>query len=247
MITIGVAGHIDHGKSSIVKRLTGTDPDRLPEEKLRGMTIDLGFAHWMGPAHGMSPANGNSQSHSNNNSVEPLVAFVDVPGHERFVRNMIAGAGGIEGVILVVAADDGWMPQSQEHFDIVRLLGVKKGFVVLSKIDLVEPDWIETVVDDIKTQVSGSFLDGAPVIPVSSTTGHGFDKLENELLLLAKKNLSQADLGKPRLFIDRSFDISGMGKVVTGTLRGGAFEVGQKIFIHPSGAEGKIRTLQRHG
>src|SRR5512135_420826 len=152
MIVIGTAGHIDHGKSAIVKRLTGTDPDRLPEEQARGMTIDLGFAFYQ-------------------TAQNETIAFVDVPGHERFVKNMIAGAGGIDAVILVVAADDGWMPQSEEHFQIVKLLGVKHGLVVINKIDLATPEWLAMIETDIHEKVKDSFLGASPIFRVSAQTG----------------------------------------------------------------------------
>jgi len=157
MFVLGTAGHIDHGKSSLIRAMTGIDPDRLPEEKERGMTIDLGFA-WLNLPDG------------------ERVGFVDVPGHERFVRNMVAGAGGVNAAMLVVAADDGWMPQTQEHFDILRLLDVKYGLVAITKIDLVERDWLDLVIADVAAKVAGSFLEGAPIIPVSSTTGEGVEK-----------------------------------------------------------------------
>ncbi len=241
MITIGLAGHIDHGKSSLVRRLTGVDPDRLPEEKARGMTIDLGFAHWT----------------PDGESGATEVSFVDVPGHERFVRNMIAGAGGIEAVMLVVAADDGWMPQSQEHFDIIRLLDIRKGLIVINKTDLAESDWLSEVIDDVRQHVAGSFLESAPIIPVSSTTGEGFPELEQCLKELSREFESQQperqdtiashhDIGKPRLTIDRSFKLPGIGGIVTGSARSGAFAVGDEIVIAPEGAAGKIRTLHRH-
>lgn len=224
MIVIGTAGHIDHGKSAIVRRLTGTDPDRLPEEKARGMTIDLGFAFYNTPAG------------------EDL-AFVDVPGHERFVKNMIAGAGGIDSVMLVVAADDGWMPQSQEHFQIVRLLDLKSGAVVINKIDLVEKDWLTLLREEIREKVSDSFLENAPVFEVSAQTGEGFDKLLEYLNELPTKIRSRADLRKARLYIDRIFIQPGIGGVVTGTLRGGVLTVGQPVTVWPGAASGKIRTL----
>lgn len=236
MITIGLAGHIDHGKSALVKRLTGVDPDRLPEERERGMTIDLGFAHF-------SPHN---SADSGTESGASDISFIDVPGHERFVRNMIAGAGGIEAALLVVAADDGWMPQSQEHFDIMCLLGLQHGLIVVTKIDLVEVDWVETIIDDIKSRVSGSFLESAPLVPVSSTTGAGYDELEKRLLELSASHSAHHDIGKPRLFADRSFVMAGMGGVVTGSMRGGPFSAGQEVIVYPSRARGKIRTLQRH-
>ncbi len=228
MIIIGTAGHIDHGKSSIVKRLTGTDPDRLPEEKARGMTIDLGFAFRNTPS-------GDS------------IAFVDVPGHERFVKNMIAGAGGIDVVMLVVAADDGWMPQSEEHFQVVRLLGVTQGVIVLNKIDLVEQDWLELLEQEIHEKVTGSFLADAPIFKVSAQTGEGFDKLGNYLDSLIGTVSVRKDIGKPRLYIDRSFIRQGIGGIVTGTLRGGSLQVSQPVTVWPAQVTGKIRSLQSNG
>jgi selenocysteine-specific elongation factor len=227
MIVIGTAGHIDHGKSAVVRRLTGTDPDRLPEEKKRGLTIDLGFAFMK--AHGGEE-----------------LAFVDVPGHERFVRNMIAGAGGIDAVMLVVAADDGWMPQSQEHFQIIRLLGVKYGFIVINKIDLVEKDWLDLLEDDVRTKVTHSVLQGAPIFRVSAETGEGFDSLKAYLDELPARIQTRKDYGKARLYIDRSFIRPGMGGVVTGTLKGGSLSVGQSVLVWPARKTAKIRTLQSH-
>lgn len=224
MIVIGTAGHIDHGKSAIVKRLTNTDPDRLPEEQARGMTIDLGFAFF--------ESDGGEE-----------IALVDVPGHERFVKNMIAGAGGIDSVMLVVAADDGWMPQSQEHFQIVRLLGIESGFIVINKIDLADDEWIELLEQDIIDRTSGSFLEGVPVFRVSSTTGEGFDELRSYLNSLPQALCSRSDIGKARLCIDRTFVRPGIGGVVTGTLRGGCLRPGQVVSIWPSGSNCKIRTL----
>lgn len=228
MIIVGTAGHIDHGKSAIVKRLTGTDPDRLPEEKARGMTIDLGFAFY-------------------HTSPDEQIALVDVPGHERFVKNMIAGAGGIDAVMLVVAADDGWMPQSEEHFQITRLLGVRHGFVVINKIDLAEPDWLELLEQDVIDKVAGSFLDGAPVFKVSAQTGEGFTELADYLSSLPSIVAARKDIGKARLAIDRSFIRPGIGRVVTGTLRGGGFKVGQTVAVWPGMITGKVRTLQSNG
>jgi selenocysteine-specific elongation factor len=228
MIVVGTAGHIDHGKSAIVKRLTGTDPDRLPEEKARGMTIDLGFAFY--------DAAENNQ-----------IALIDVPGHERFVKNMIAGAFGVDAVMLVVAADDGWMPQSEEHFQITRLLGVRHGLVVLNKIDLVEADWLDLLESELRSKLAGSFLQDAPIIRVSAETGAGFDRLAQYLRDLASRLESRRDIGKARLAVDRSFIRPGMGGVVTGTLRGGTFRVGQTVGIWPAMTTGKIRTLQSNG
>ncbi|MCM2271467.1 MAG: GTP-binding protein, partial [candidate division Zixibacteria bacterium] len=220
MIVIGTAGHIDHGKSSIVKRLTGTDPDRLPEEKARGMTIDLGFAFY-------------------HTDAGETIALVDVPGHERFVKNMIAGAGGIDAVMLVVAADDGWMPQSQEHYQIVKLLGVRHGFIALNKCDLAEPDWLTMLEQEIRARVADSFLKDAPIFRISATTGVGFDSLAQYLNSLPARIASRKDLGKARLYVDRSFVRPGIGGVVTGTLRGGSLSVGQPVSVWPSMAQGK--------
>lgn len=227
MFVIGTAGHIDHGKSSLINRLTGIDPDRLPEEKQRGMTIDLGFA-WYDMSDGRR------------------IGIVDVPGHERFVRNMIAGAGGIDAVILVVAADDGWMPQSQEHLQITKLLGVKCGLVVITKIDLVEKSWVDLVEDDLREKLKGSFLEKAPIIKVSSITGEGFDILKLEIEKLAGSITSREDIGKMRLYIDRAFVLAGMGGVVTGTLRGGVLRIGQDVAVFRAKKRGKIRTIQSH-
>ncbi len=225
MLVVGTAGHIDHGKSSIVRRLTGTDPDRLPEEKERGMTIDLGFAFY-------KTKSGDE------------IAFVDVPGHERFVKNMIAGAGGIDVVMLVIAADDGWMPQSQEHFQIIRLLDVHHGLIVINKIDLSTPEWVALLEEEIGRRVSDSPLANSPIFPVSAQTGTGFDRLNAYLDQLPSLVQSKADIGKPRLFVDRSFVRPGIGGVVTGTLRGGTLSVGQTVWVWPSCALGKIRSLQ---
>lgn len=227
MIVIGTAGHIDHGKSSIVKRLTGTDPDRLPEEKARGMTIDLGFAFFHTPSG-------------------ETIALVDVPGHERFVKNMIAGAGGIDAVMLVIAADDGWMPQSQEHYQIVKLLGVKHGFIALNKCDLADPDWLDLLEQEIRTRVAESFLADAPIFRISSTTGAGFEQLAQHLDTLPALITSKKDIGKARLYIDRSFVRPGIGGVVTGTLRGGSLSVGQPVSVWPAMSQGKVRSLQSH-
>jgi selenocysteine-specific elongation factor len=228
MIVVGTAGHIDHGKSSIVKRLTGTDPDRLPEEKARGMTIDLGFAFYRTPD-------------------DRQIALIDVPGHERFVKNMIAGAFGIDAVMLVVAADDGWMPQSEEHFQITRLLGVRHGLVVINKIDLVEPDWLDLLEPELRNKLAGSFLQDVPIFRVSAVTGDGFERLAAYLGELASRLEARRDIGKARLAIDRSFIRPGMGGVVTGTLRGGTLKVGQSVGIWPGVTNARIRTLQSNG
>jgi selenocysteine-specific elongation factor len=227
MFVLGTAGHVDHGKSALVKALTGIDPDRLPEEKDRGLTIDLGFA-WYTAANDTS------------------IGVVDVPGHERFIKNMIAGVGAIDFVLFVVAADDGWMPQSTEHFDILRFLDVKHGLVALTKADLVKPDWLELVIEDIKDKTSGTFLDGAPIVPVSSITGAGLDDLKKAIDELIGRLPRREDLGRPRLFLDRAFTIAGRGSVVTGTLLEGGFKIGDDVILVPSGHKARVRELQSH-
>ena len=227
MFVLGTAGHIDHGKSSLIMALTGIDPDRLPEEKQRGMTIDLGFA-WM-----KLPGGGE-------------IGLVDVPGHERFVRNMVAGAGGINAAMLVIAADDGWMPQTQEHLDILNLLDIKHGFVALTKIDLVDADWVELIRADIEDKLKGTCLDGAPIVACSSETKEGIDRVIAEIETISRKLQAAEDIGKSRLFIDRSFVLTGIGVVVTGTSRGGGFASDSDAFHFPSGDKIRIRSLQSH-
>ena len=226
-IVVGTAGHIDHGKSSLVLALTGTDPDRLKEEKARGITIDLGFAHF---------------EHDGFN-----FAFVDVPGHEKFVRNMLAGAGGIDAVLLVVAADESVMPQTREHFEICRLLQVKTGLVALTKADLVDDETAQLCRLEVRDLVKGSFLEGAPVVAVSSRTGAGLDTLRTELGLLARKLPRRSSDGATRLPIDRAFTMKGFGTVVTGTLVSGAVHVDDSLAVLPSGRTTKVRGLQVHG
>ena len=226
-IIIGTAGHIDHGKTSLVRALTGTDTDRLKEEKERGITIELGFAQLdIGELRG---------------------GIVDVPGHERFVKNMLAGAGGIDLVILVIAADEGVMPQTREHLAICRLLGVKAGLIALTKCDLVEPDWVELVTDDLADFVKDTFLEGQPVVPVSSVTGAGLDALQDEIARLAEDTIPKSGQGIFRLPIDRVFSMKGFGAVVTGTLFSGAIRVGERVQIFPGDAEARVRGLQVHG
>ncbi len=225
-IIIGTAGHIDHGKTSLVRALTGTDTDRLKEEKERGITIELGFAQL--------------------ELDEMSAGIVDVPGHERFVKNMLAGAGGIDLVILVIAADEGVMPQTREHLAICRLLGVKTGLVALTKTDLVEKDWIELVTDDLADFVAGTFLEGKPVVPVSSETGEGLDALREELARLAGGTVARSGKGIFRLPIDRVFTMKGFGAVVTGTLFSGSVKVGERVQLFPGTAEARVRGLQVH-
>src|SRR5579863_1650178 len=202
-VIVGTAGHIDHGKSALVKALTGTDPDRLQEEKRRGITIDIGFAHLELPS----------------TSGEPLgLGFVDVPGHERFVRNMLAGIGGIDLVLLVIAADESIKPQTREHFDICRLLGIGSGITVLTKSDLVDRDTLEVVRLEVEEFLRGSFLEGAPILAVSSKTGTGLPELKQTLVQSAQAVRQRDSAALARLPIDRVFVMKGFGTVVTGTL-----------------------------
>ena len=226
-VIIGTAGHIDHGKSSLVLALTGTDPDRLQEEKARGITIDLGFAHTLEEGIALS--------------------FVDVPGHERFVRNMLAGVGGMDLVMLHVAADESVMPQTREHFDICRLLGVPSGLVVLTKADLVDAATLDVVRLEVQDLVAGSFLDNRPILAVSARTGAGLAELRRTLASLARAAQSRPAAGPPRLPIDRVFSMKGFGTVVTGTLIGGRLTVDEEIVCQPSRRSVKIRGLQVHG
>jgi selenocysteine-specific elongation factor len=227
MFVVGTAGHIDHGKSSLVLKMTGIDPDRLPEEKERGMTIDLGFA-WATLPSGRP------------------IGIVDVPGHERFVKNMVAGVGGIDAVIFVIAADDGWMPQSEEHFQIVKLLGIKAGLVAITKKDMVEADYLELQMDAIRERLAGSFMENCPIVPVSSATGEGVPEVMRALDSLLTDRMQRPDIGAARLFIDRIFTIQGMGTVVTGTLLEGKLALDQQVDIQPSGTRTRIRGLQTH-
>ena len=226
-VVVGTAGHIDHGKTSLVKALTGTDTDRLPEEKARGITIDLGFAFLEEP--GLT------------------IEIVDVPGHERFVRNMLAGVGGIDLAMLVIAADEGVMPQTKEHLAICSLLRIKAGLIALTKADLVEADWLELVSEDVAGAVRGTFLEGAPIVPVSSKTGQGLDELRAALRALAAAVPQRGTDELPRLPIDRVFTVKGFGTVVTGTLTAGALAADDRVEVYPRRAEAKIRGLQTHG
>jgi selenocysteine-specific elongation factor len=226
-IVVGTAGHIDHGKTSLVKALTGTDTDRLPEEKARGITIDLGFAFLEEP--GLT------------------IEIVDVPGHERFVRNMLAGVGGIDLAMLVIAADEGVMPQTREHLAICSLLRIKAGLIALTKADLVESEWLELVREDVAGAVRGTFLEGAPIVPVSSKTGRGLDELRVALRSLAASVPQRGTDELPRLPIDRVFTVRGFGTVVTGTLTAGVLAADDRVEVYPKHAEAKIRGLQAHG
>jgi selenocysteine-specific elongation factor len=226
-VVAGTAGHIDHGKSALVRALTGTDPDRLEEEKRRGITIDLGFAH-LDLSHTLR------------------VAFIDVPGHERFIKNMLAGAGGIDLVILVVAADESIKPQTREHFDICKLLGVKKGIVAITKCDLVEPEIADLVRLEVQELVAGSFLEGAPTLSVSAKTGAGLERLKAELSRLGLETASRSSALPFRLPIDRAFVMKGFGSVVTGTLTAGTIELEAEAEIYPSGRRVRVRGIEVH-
>jgi selenocysteine-specific elongation factor len=228
MHVIGTAGHVDHGKSTLVLALTGINPDRLREEKEREMTIDLGFA-WLTMPGG-----------------EP-VGIVDVPGHRDFIENMLAGVGGIDAALFLVAADEGVMPQTREHLAILDLLGVDRGVVALTKTDVAESEeWIELVSADVSETLEGTVLEGAPIIPVSARTGQGLDELTAALESMLAHVEPRRDRGRPRLPIDRVFTISGFGTVITGTLADGCFEVGQEVEIQPQGLKARVRGLQTH-
>ncbi|HJY52700.1 MAG TPA: selenocysteine-specific translation elongation factor [Candidatus Udaeobacter sp.] len=226
---IATAGHVDHGKSALVKALTGTDPDRLPEEKKRQITIDLGFAEL-----NLRATNGD-KIHA---------GIVDVPGHEDFVRNMIAGVGSIDLALFVVAADDGWMPQTEEHLQILNYLGVQRAVVALTKSDLGQ---VDMMTEQIRRQLGGTCFADSPIVPTSVRTGAGIEDLANTLAAQLATAQPQCDVGKPRLFVDRAFTLRGIGTVVTGTLTGGALRRGQQIILFPTNLEARIRTIQSHG
>src|SRR5437667_1267675 len=235
-IIIGTAGHIDHGKTALVRALTGVDADRLPEEKRRGITIDIGFADL--------------------NLGDVRIGFVDVPGHERFVKNMLAGAHGIDVVALVIAADESVMPQTREHFDICRLLGVRQGVVVITKKDLVEEDLLQLVRAEAESLIAGSFLEDAPIITVSSRTGEGIDELKTALRVAGQQVAARSSDFITRLPIDRAFTMRGFGAVVTGTLIAGEISEGEELELLPApsltggfppGTRVRVRGLQVHG
>jgi selenocysteine-specific elongation factor len=222
-LIIGTAGHIDHGKSALVKALTGTDPDRLAEEQERGMTIDIGFAF-----------------------LNENIAFIDVPGHERFIKNMVTGAATVGAAMLVVAADDGVMPQTREHLAILKLLGVRNGLIVINKIDLVKEDWLEMISEDVRQLVKGSFLQNAPIFKTSAVSGIGIAELRRFLLELPANIPESRSTSLFRLPIDRVFSVKGFGTVVTGTVLSGAIRVGDEVEIMPTGQRTKIRGIQSH-
>ena len=227
MYVIGTAGHVDHGKSTLVKALTNIDPDRLPEEKEREMTVDLGFA-WMELPSGRE------------------VSIVDVPGHERFIKNMLAGVGAIDLAMLIVAADESVMPQTREHLAILDILQIRRGLVVITKTDLVDEELVELVMAEVEDALQGTSFQGCPMVGVSAYTGAGLPELREHLDRILDDTQSRQDLGRPRLPVDRSFSISGFGTVVTGTLIDGVLAVGQEVELAPSGRRARIRGLQTH-
>jgi selenocysteine-specific elongation factor len=226
-VTLGTAGHIDHGKSALVEALTGINPDRLKEEKERGITIDLGFAFL-------------------DISDDLRIGIVDVPGHERLIKNMLAGAGGIDIVMLVIAADEGIMPQTKEHLAICNLLRIKKGLVALTKHDLVEEDWISLIMEDIKEFIKGSFLEGSRIIPVSSKTGHNLDLLKDTIKEISLQVEPKSSGGLFRLPVDRVFTMKGFGTVVTGTILSGKISTEDTIELLPQRIKSRVRGIQSH-
>ncbi len=227
MFVLGTAGHVDHGKSVLVQALTGIDPDRLQEEKERGMTIDLGFA-WLKLPSGQE------------------LGIVDVPGHEHFIKNMLAGVGGIDVALLVIAANEGVMPQTKEHLDILDLIGVEKGIVAITKKDLVDEELLTLVTMEIEEIIGSTTLSKAPIIAVSAVTGEGLPELVSAIDRLLESTQPRADTGRPRLLVDRVFTMAGSGTVVTGTLIDGSLQVGQEVEIVPSGLKSRLRGLQTH-
>ncbi|MEP7114597.1 MAG: selenocysteine-specific translation elongation factor [Ilumatobacteraceae bacterium] len=226
MRVVATAGHVDHGKSSLVQTLTGTNPDRLEEERVRGLTIDIGFAH-------MSLPSGAG------------ISFVDVPGHVRFIGNMLAGVGGVDACLFVVAATEGWKPQSEEHLRILELIGLGHGIIALTKVDLVDDEWRQLQELDVRDRLAGTFLADATIVPVSATTGRGLDNLLDALDILVGETPQARDRGRPRLWVDRVFAAKGSGTVVTGTLTGGSLHVDQQV--HVTGRTARVRAVQSHG
>ncbi|TKJ40772.1 selenocysteine-specific translation elongation factor [candidate division LCP-89 bacterium B3_LCP] len=222
-VVIGTAGHVDHGKSALVRALTGTDPDRLQEEKEREMTIDLGFA-FLGDD----------------------ITFIDVPGHEKFIKNMLSGVVTVDAVVFIVAADDGFMPQSEEHFEILKLMNVERGMVALTKIDTVDPEWVDLVEDDIKQRLTGSFLEDAPIFRVDSISGKGIEEIKQAILKLAEEIPPRPDRGVFRMYVDRVFSIKGSGTVIAGTVLGGELKPGDRAELQPAGITVRIKRIQVH-
>ena len=228
-IIIGTAGHIDHGKTTLIKALTGRNTDRWEEEQRRGITIDLGFT-WFDLPGG------------------DRAGIIDVPGHEKFINNMVAGVVGMDMVLLVVAADEGIMPQTREHMDILNLLGIEKSIIVLNKCDLVEEDWLELVEEEIREELAGTFLEKAPVVRVSAATGEGLPHLVDVIQKMAEEEVEEKDTATiPRLPIDRAFSLSGFGTIITGTLLSGTITKDDTLEMYPIGKSSKIRSIQVHG
>ena len=227
-IIIGTAGHVDHGKTSLIKALTGEDTDRFEEEKRRGITIDIGFAYFTLP-------NGEK------------AGIIDVPGHEKFVKNMLAGVSGMDLVLLVIAADEGIMPQTKEHLDILSILKIKKGIIVLTKKDIVKEDWLEMVEEEIKEEMKDTFLKDAPIVKISSETGEGIEQLKEEIVALTESTETKNTEIPFRIPIDRVFSVDGFGTVVTGTQTEGQLKIGDEVELYPSGLKTKIRNIQVHG
>ncbi len=227
-IILGTAGHVDHGKTSFIKALTGIETDRLKEEKKRGITIELGFAHLDLPC-----------GHR--------LGIVDVPGHEKFIRNMVAGAAGMDMVAFIIAADEGIMPQTVEHFEICKLLGVEDGLIILTKKDMVEPEWLEMVEEEVQEFFRDSFLENAPILSVSSTSGEGIDAVRQELDKKVSRIHFQEEFGPFRLAVDRVFSMKGFGTVITGTSLSGRISVGDELMFYPKEVTAKIRGIQVHG
>ena len=228
-IIIGTAGHIDHGKTTLIKALTGRNTDRWEEEQRRGITIDLGFTYFDLP--------GGDRA-----------GIIDVPGHEKFINNMVAGVVGMDLVLLVIAADEGIMPQTREHMDILGLLGIEKSIIVLNKCDLVDEEWIELVEEEIREELSGTFLEKAPVVRVSAATGEGLDHLIEVIGHMSSDEVIEKDIHTiPRLPIDRAFTMSGFGTIITGTLVSGTIRKEDTLEMYPIGKECKIRSIQVHG
>ena len=227
-IIIGTAGHVDHGKTALIKALTGIETDRIKEEKKRGITIELGFAY-------LDLPDGEK------------AGIIDVPGHEKFVKNMLAGAGGVDLALLVVAADEGFMPQTREHLGILSLLNISEGIIVVTKKDMVDEDWLEIVCDEVRQEVQGSFLENAQIIPVSSYTGEGIEQLRQAIFTMIDQKTQIKNLDVPfRIPVDRIFSVEGFGTVITGTLIEGTMKVGDPVTVYPSRIESRIRNLQVH-